>query len=340
MNILHLGSAHLVGALRSHGHRVISVGFWASCDICIKRPISALTLYKQLAQDGFVPDAVLMVDDGNLPCFPHIEESPYPTVYYSIDTFCNPWHYPYGHAFDHVLVAQKDYVDSFTKENISSTWTPLFANSTRDKCTQDFSKRNIPVIFVGTVQSKNIPDREPFLKAFQKHHPLVIEQGPYVELYNQARMVLNTTAASEVNFRCFEAMACGCALIMENCDNGLDDLFTVGEHILPHYGRNQSIQAAAVARTALKHPETLALIAKQGHDEVLKKHMDIHRATDIIQLLENLIRTKTHEQRLQNLNRRKHLLSTAYGILAMELTNTLQDHAKFYERLYDLSKNA
>ncbi|WP_368076627.1 glycosyltransferase [uncultured Desulfovibrio sp.] len=46
-------------------------------------------------------------------------------------------------------------------------------------------------------------------------------------------MTLNQKAFSEVNFRCFEAMACGAALLMEQCGNGLDELFTPDEDISP-----------------------------------------------------------------------------------------------------------
>ncbi len=341
MNILYLGASNFVRALRAQGHTVVSAGFPETCDICIPHPLSALQLYKHVTQQGFVPDAVIQDDNGNLPCFPHIEALPCPSIFYSIDTFCNPWHIPYGYAFDYVLVAQKDYVPLFAQENIPSSWFPLFAHECRDINSQEFSTRQTPVIFVGTLKNPNLPHREPFLRAFQKKHPLIIEQGEYVPLYNNARIVLNASAALELNFRCFEAMACGCALLMEECANGLTDLFTVGEHILPLYERNNALQAAIIARTSLEQAETLERIAKQGYQEVLQKHMDTHRAASIVTLLEELLRTQAHTQRLTHLAQRKHFLSTAYAILMAELQKpALQKHAAYYQKLFESSVEA
>ncbi len=336
MNILYLGASNFVRALRAQGHTVLSAGFPESCDICVPYPISALQLYELVTQQGFVPDAVIQDDNGNLPCFPRIEALPCPSIFYSIDTFCNPWHVPYGYAFDHVLVAQKDYLPLFTQENISSSWFPLFAREGHDISSQDFSTRQTPVIFVGTLENPNLPHREPFLRAFQKKHPLTIQQGDYVPLYNNARIVLNATAALELNFRCFEAMACGCALLMEDCANGLSDLFTVGEHILPLYERNNALQAAIIARTSLEQADTLARIAQQGHQEVLQKHTDTHRAASLVTRLEDLLRTQAHTQRLAHLEQRRHFLSTAYAILMTELQKpALQEYAVYYQKLFN-----
>ena len=52
------------------------------------------------------------------------------TIGYSIDSYCNPWHIPYGAAFDAVLAAQKDYVRLFEDTPVPrpSEWLPLFAD--------------------------------------------------------------------------------------------------------------------------------------------------------------------------------------------------------------------
>jgi hypothetical protein len=54
--------------------------------------------------------------------------------------------------------------------------------------------------------------------------------------------VLNQTAFSEINVRCFEAMACGAALLTERGCRGMQDLFVEGETILP--GISATIGAA------------------------------------------------------------------------------------------------
>ncbi len=336
MNILNLEATYFALALKKQGHNVITAGFGSDCDICCPYPRSALQLYKDVTSQGFIPDAVIAIDNGNLPCFPGIEKIPCPSIFYTIDTFCNPWHVPYGYAFDHILVAQKDFVPLFSSEGLDASWMPLFAHHHKDICTENFSDRSIPIIFVGTLKNKNLPQREPFLRAFQQNHPLIIKQGNYVPLYNRSRIALNATAASEVNFRCFEAMACGCVLLMEDCQHGLKELFTENENILPFYQRNNHLQAIEITRNALNNPLLLAKIAEQGHAEVYQKHMDTHRAKHITDLLAKLIQNQKHNQRLNALEQRKHFLSTAYAILALELdTPNLKKHAQHYGALFN-----
>ncbi len=346
MNILHLEATYFVRALRNQGHTVVTSGLSETCDIPSDFPRSAMRMYTKLQEAGFIPDIVLMADQGNLPLFYDMEELPCPTLFYSIDTFCNPWHFPYGHAFDKVLVAQKDFVPLFTSEDMDAVWLPLFAKEGIDVCSHDahgFDIRDIPVAFVGTLNPKNIPQREPFLKAFQKLHPLELHQGAYQGIFNRTRIVLNNTASSELNFRCFEAMACGAALLMEHCDHGLTDLFHVGTHLLPLYERNNAIHARAIAKTALASPQHLAHIAAQGHDEVHSKHMDSHRAHTIVRMAEELIRTQKHQKRLANLGEKHRFVSTAYSILSEELTAPhVRKHAECYHTLFCklLKKNA
>ncbi len=340
MNILNLEAPYFVPALRRQGHTVVSAGLSETCDIASPYPTSVMTLYKQLQDRGFTPDAVLTADQGNLPLFFDMEELPCPSIFYTIDTFCNPWHVPFGYAFETTLVAQKDFVQLFTQENMDARWMPLFAKEGIDVCThdpvRDMAQRDIPVAFVGTLKAKNLPEREPFLKAFQALHPLVLHQGAYQEIFNRARIILNTTAASELNFRCFEAMACGAVLLMEQCEHGLADVFEVGTHLLPLYGRSNAVHARAVAKAALASPQNLAQIALQGHDEVHKRHMDTHRAHTIVGIMEELMHTQKHQERLADLRTRRHFVSTAYAILGEELTAPhLRKHAEFYYNIYN-----
>ena len=106
--ILNLGGTYLVAALRARGHRVFSAGLDRGCDMFLKHPLPARTLLARLEADGVRPDAALYADNGNLPFVIGMESLPFPSMFYSIDTFCNPWHVPFAAAFDLVFVAQKD----------------------------------------------------------------------------------------------------------------------------------------------------------------------------------------------------------------------------------------
>lgn len=329
MRILNLDGPFLIDGLRAHGHAVLSVGISSACDTVVKHPQRAMAVYERACAAGFRPDMALCCDFGNLPYFPGIEDLPCPTAFYSIDTYCNVWHFGYAHAFDAVFAAQKEHVALFAAEGHAAVWLPLFAKEGHDICRDE--ERDVPVAFVGTLTPKNIPDRKPFLEAFRKIHPLIMTSGPYVDLFNRARIVLNQTAASEVNFRCFEAMACGAALLMEHSLHGLEELFTPGEHILPLYHRGDAREAASIAAAALADPPALTALARRGRELVARRHTDRCRARTLLDAMEPLIRQGAQRRRLEDLPRRRLLLANAYAMLADGLTAPhLQQHARYF----------
>ena len=321
MRILILGGPFLNKAFTPLGCETLNVGDKPDCDIHYPYPISALKIWEGVRAQGFTPDVALYCDSGNLPQFFDMEKLPCPSVFYSIDSYCNPWHIPFGHAFDRVFVAQKDYVTLFTQSGIPAAWLPLFFCSARPHYRQQ--AKDIPVAFVGNLGARNNPDRKPFLESFRTRHPLFVTSGDYVPIFNRSAIALNQTAVGEVNFRCFEALACGAALLMEECANGLRDLFVPGEHMLPTYARGDARQAAATAQAALADPETLARIARQGRELVERKHSDVHRAADIVRVMKTLLHEAPHLRRLlpENLQRRNALLASAYFFLAAELNH-------------------
>jgi hypothetical protein len=334
MRILVFGGPFLNAGFERLGCEVFNLGDKPGCDARRTHPLSALKAFETAGARGFKPDICLYCDSGNLPQFFDLERLPCPTAFYSIDSYCNPWHIPFGHAFDKVFVAQKDYVELFTACNVNASWLPLFFRTHRAHYFE--SSRDIPVVFVGTVNAPNNPGRRDFLNAFRSLHPAYIDQGDFIPLFNRSRIVLNQTAASEVNFRCFEALACGGALLMEECANGLRDLFTPGEHILPLYRRGDARQAAGIAAAALRNPAALARIARQGRKLVEEKHSDVNRAAAVLRDMLPLLREEVHKRRLDpaNLARRSCLLSSAYAFLALELCNPEHArHREFYHRL-------
>ena len=319
MRILVLGAPFLNKGFAALGCEVFNMGDKPACDIHCPHPMSALKIFERAASQGFTPDFALYCDSGNLPQFFDLEKLPCPSAFYSIDSYCNSWHIPFGHAFDAVFVAQKDYVDLFIRSGIPASWLPLFFCSARPHYREQ--AKDIPVVFVGNIGARNNPDRGPFLDAFRKAHPLFVTNGDYVPFFNRSRIALNQTAVGEVSFRCFEAPACGAALLMEECANGLRDIFTPGEDILPTYTRGDALQAAATVKAALRDPETLERIARQGRELVERKHSDVHRAAAILGHMETLLREAPHLRRLlpENARRCCALLSSAYFFLAAEL---------------------
>lgn len=317
MRILNLDGRFLVAAFQAAGHSVCSIGIAPACDMVIQHPVHAFHIYQQVCEQGFIPDAVFCCDSGNLPYFPAIESLPCPSCYYSIDTYYNPWHLGVAYAYDHTFVAQREHVPLFTSQNLPAEWLPLFARAGTDICHKQ--TRDIPVAFVGSLNPKNIPDRKPFLEAFRRLHPLFMKQGAYIDIFNRAQIVLNQTAASELNFRCFEAMACGAALLMEHSPHGLEKLFTPGEHLLALYQRGDVAQAVAIARDALSKPEQLAEIAANGAQCIAQHHTDTHRAARVLEVMTELVRHAAHQQRAAEIAVRRQHIGGAYAMLFDEL---------------------
>lgn len=324
MRILNLDSTLLVSGFQALGHSVLSAGYGAQCDMHFDRPKDARHVYARLCKTGFTPDMVFYCDSGNLPYFPHVEELPCPTVFYTIDTYCNYWHFAYAHAFDAVFLAQKEHVPFMLREGLPSYWLPLFAHAAKDICRDE--ERDIPVSFVGNIGHRNNPDRKPFLENFRKAHPLAMPNAPYVDVFNRSRIVLNQTASSELNQRCFEAMACGAALLTEHSLHGLTELFIPGETILEPYQRNNWQQAAAIARKALETPEALMELARRGQELVARKHTDRNRAQSVLAIMERMIADQAQAKRLGEQERRRLLVSRAYAMIGNDLEEGVMDN--------------
>lgn len=326
MNVLCLEGDFLARALRALGHRVVTAGIGPGVDIAgaFVRPGR---LSRALAEAGFAPDLALWCDAGRLPTILSFEDLPCPTAGYFIDTYCNPWHVPLSEAFDVALVAQKDHLPLFLDPPVPrpALWLPLYAKAERD--TDPGRVRDVPVSFVGTLRPRNIPGRLPFLEAFKKRHPLLFRQGDYLDIFQRSRVALNQSAVGELNFRTFEAMACGAALLTDSHGHGLTDLFTIGQDILPPYPPGDAAVAAATARAALAHPEALAEVAKSGRDKVRAGHTDLVRARRIVELAGELAQDGAPARRLARLPRLRVSVATALGFIGAEL-----DAAEFPEQ--------
>lgn len=341
MKLLILGRPYFADALRRQGHELFvinSVGDAGIADVAVTHPWAPGRLQSVLDDNSFTPDACLYCDDGCLPAILGLENMPFPSVFLSIDTFCNPWHVPYAHAFDHIWVAQRDFLPLFWHEKHAASWFPLFAKaalaSGMESSPEEWlAQRDIPVAFVGTLSPKNIPQRLPFLKTFRTMQPLLMMQGAYVPIFKRARIVLNQSASSEVNFRCFEAMMCGAALLHDSVGHGYDDLFAISSHVLPPYIANNAASAAETTKQWLDNPKQLAEMALSGMRLVADKHSDEARAKEAARLCHRLAMQHQHEQRLATLDRRRYFLASAYGTLAAELGEDMKALRDLYQQV-------
>jgi glycosyltransferase involved in cell wall biosynthesis len=329
MRIVILHNGALIASLRRLGHEVLHIGTTPGCDVVLDQPLSHRRFLDLLATRGWRPDLVLWCDACQPPWMFGLESLPAVVIGYSVDQYMNPWHVPYSAAFDTVFVAQKDYLPLFDQPHFArpSRWLPLYCDQDRD--TDPGGPRDIPVAFVGTLESHANPGRKPFLEAFRAQAPLFVTSGRYGPIFGRSRLVLNQSAAGELNFRVFEAMACGAALLTEDAGNGLRDLFRPGRDLFV-YRRGDATDAAAQARLALADPD-LPTIAGRGREIVLAGHTALHRARDIALTARRLAGSGAPGRRLARLAAVRREVAKAYAFLATDTALPLaDDQRQFY----------
>lgn len=341
MNILQYGkNPYFSEELEKMGHRVFSVGESETCDLPMFGIISAKKLFELCRSKGFVPDVFLHADDSTLPHVYGVEELPVPAVFYSIDTYCHGWHGAYSRSFDFVLYAQAEEKEKFLSY---SEHFPLFAKYFSPFETKEewLRNRTVPIAFVGTLGHKNNPDRAGFYSLFKAFMPIVVRQGNFVPVYQRARIVLNQSAAGEINFRTFEAMALGCGCLADNVPtekNQADSLFSFGENSLPAYPRNDVAKAVdyAVHWLSAEKEQALYEIAMRGRELVMERHSVQARSRCLAELFERLAAQKVFEKRMQELPERRKQIARAFAFLgnnsdvAAELGSAYADIAKRY----------
>lgn len=323
MRILNLQAGAFVQAFRDAGHEVLSIGQGQASDVCLQEMISLGKLQSILQSKNFSPDLIFWCDDCRPPEVLGVEHLPSPVIGFTIDQYCNAWHVPFSAGFDCVLVAQKDYLPLFDREDFQRRceWFPLFCNPSRDR--DESLERDIPVSFVGTLDGVFNKERRRFMEAFRSKAPLFVTSGKYPPIYNRSKIVLNQSAAGELNYRLFESMACGAVCLTEDTCNGLRELFTPDEEILV-YERGNAAHAAHVALEALQRPD-LAELARAGRDKVHKRHSIQRRAGRIVQLAAKLAAEKAAHKRLQRMRRIQVEMRNVWAFLATDETLPLPE---------------
>ncbi len=312
MRILLLGASVLASGFKELGHHVVTCTTDGTGDIKIHEfPTSVQTVFRQLP-NGWNPDFILLTDDSTYAMFWGMEEVDVPLGWFVIDSHIHlEWHRAYAAIFDFIFVAQRDYVPSYEcdRERQMIKWLPL--------CTFPFSGKGSPppklydLSFVGKLNSKFNPERRVFIEQIQERYPIYVAAGEFVSIFTRSKMVLNQCAGDDVNFRTFEAMACGSLLLMERCSNGLEELFHDGVHLILYEKGNVS-QVIEIAEYYSRHDLERESIALAGQTEVLNKHTYTHRAQTILNDLLTGDMNKRVGQRKAKLGEILFLLARVY----------------------------
>jgi glycosyltransferase involved in cell wall biosynthesis len=174
------------------------------------------------------------------------------------------------------------------------------------------------VSFVGTLDPPLNPQRPRFLEEFQAYQQLYLDQGDYVPVFCRSQLVLNQSVVGELNFRLFQAMACGAAVLTEDVFNGLKSLFMPEEEVFI-YPQNNARAAARQAQQALADPVRLQAVARAGRRKTLKEHTATVRAKKILSLAQELAGSGLRQFRLQSQAIiREHLAQTFFFLATDE----------------------
>lgn len=278
--LLWIGEPYFSGVLERYGWEVTRR---------YPRPGEVFTRQDCLGMTETVPDLVVVADNSRSPFVLGMEELPCPTVYYAVDTHIHSWLPLYAQAFDACLVSLKDHLPLFHCRLPASRvlWSPPYAASRVQTVAK--VERDLDVVFIGSFSDEETPARVVFFQELRKFFPDMIAQpGDYFEFFPRARVVVNMCEWGDLNFRVFETLGLGAALLTPDISNGQSDIFTDGLHLRTYpfdlRGTPEEIARRAVPgaveriRQLLDHEQERQAMAEAGHAEVLKKHLDIHRA--------------------------------------------------------------
>lgn len=314
MNILHLGNPYFVHDFRELGHEVVHVSFDGSGEVRLDTyPVGLRDITARLPP-AWRPDLVLLGDQSAFPRVIGLEFLDVPLVWYAIDAHLHlSWHMQYAAVFDLVFVAQRDFVRCYRADADRQVveWAPLFCDTRLDR--RLGLPRDIPLSFVGTLNAQWNPDRVRLLEALRRRMPIHVQSGAYLDPFNRSQLVLNQSVANDVNFRTFQAMACGALLLTERVGNGLGDLFQEGRHYLG-YDRGQVDQIVERVEYYRSRPAEREAIADAGYRQVLAAHTSRHRAERILESLARCDLSAMIEMRRARLLEVQSCLATVYDM--------------------------
>ncbi len=244
---------------------------------------------------GTEPFAVVYADRSIAPPLAGVENFPCLTIFHCIDTHIHSWYPLYAQGFDICLVSLKDHLDRFTPRLKDSRllWFPPVP---MDHDVPADMPKEWDLLFVGNVDAELTPQRKIFLDDVAKRiSGLHITKGRFSQLFPRAKVVLNIAERGDLNFRVFEALACGACLLTPKIEQGLFDIFEDGVHLMT-YEANNPEDLVAKFNILLNDEELRRRIALQGNELIESSHRIINRA----RTLHNVIMGMNIEETVNN----------------------------------------
>lgn len=228
------------------------------------------------------PDMYLWVESINGYFPQHLDRVPIPKACYLIDSHLNlHWHTQWARQFDHVFVAQREYLQAFRDAGCRAVhWLPLGCDPLVHKKTT-----NTKTHLIGFVGSLNTERRVALLNRIQTKHPVVYERcfwEDMADFFSRSTMVFNNAIKNDLNMRVFEVMSTGTFLLTDLARNsGQETMFHPGEDL----GVYTDDTILEVIDRYLADPDERERIAARGQQVVHTAHTYAHRVDDMVRVV-------------------------------------------------------
>ncbi len=237
-------------------------------------------LLERLPRDMW-PDLYLWVESiaGYFP--QNLEKVRIPKACYLIDSHLKlHWHTRWARQFDHVFIAQREYLQAFRDAgNTSVHWLPLGCDPDIHRKTT--SEKTHPIGFVGSLNTER---RVQLLNRLQKRIPVAFERcfwDDMADFFSRSTMVFNNAIKDDLNMRVFEVLSTGTFLFSDCARNSGQETLFRGDEDFGEYTDDTILE---VAEHYLSHDIERERIAARGQQLVHRAHTYAHRVDDLVQV--------------------------------------------------------
>jgi tetratricopeptide (TPR) repeat protein/glycosyltransferase involved in cell wall biosynthesis len=299
-------TAHYMERALRKKHNVVTAGAMITKEIIQKWNLEALNwevvpqdipceasapLSQMLSQlsEGWNPDLYFWVETGLGSIPPDLKDHSLPKACYLIDSHIHfERHKEIARQFDFVFLAQKAYVEPMKAAGCAQVfWLPLGCDP--EIHGQQNRDEKYDVGFVGSLTTAH-ERRKKLLDRIDEHFSLHCDRkfmDEMAEVFSQCRIVFNEAVNNDLNMRVFEVLCSGRLLITDEAPgSGLNELFQDNKHLVI-YNEDNLIERI---RYYLDHPDERLRIAREGCEEVLKRHTYDHRAKFMLETLDTHFR--------------------------------------------------
>ena len=206
-------------------------------------------------------------------------------IFWSIDSHCAlREHVQFCSTFKpHIfLTSAPGYIKDYKGVSEKQYWFP----NAIDK--RWFNKKDIPKKREMVFAASPIADRLNVSNFLRKMVGLELISNckgeDYVNLLRSAKVSFNKSISDDINYRIFESLGCGTALITNNVP-GLDQLFVLDQDLAVYHNEKEMI---GVAQWLLKDDLARKQISENGHKRVTEMHTYDNRVQYLCELISNL----------------------------------------------------